>query len=108
MHVHVHVGCFASPLPIPPPTPLPPSTQTHTTPASQKKSVAFTDPNKSNLVAQVSTTEVKVYGQGKSPKIVAFDCGMKYNIVRYFVKHHGVQLTVVPYDYDLQVSVRFD
>lgn len=44
-----------------------------------------------------------MYGQGKSPKIVAFDCGMKYNIVRYFVKHHGVQFTVVPYDYDLKV-----
>lgn len=46
----------------------------------------------------------QVYGKGKSPKIVAFDCGMKYNIVRYFVKHHGVQFTVVPYDYDLKVT----
>lgn len=45
----------------------------------------------------------QVYGQGKSPKIVAFDCGMKFNIVRYFVKTHNVQFTVVPYDYDLKV-----
>lgn len=63
----------------------------------------FLDPNKTNLVAQVSTSQVQVYGAGKSPKVVAFDCGMKFNIVRYFVKHHGVQLTVVPYDYDLKV-----
>lgn len=70
----------------------------------QKKTVDFLDPNKTNLVAQVSTSEVQVYGKGKSPKIVAFDCGMKFNIVRYFVKHHGVQFTVVPYDYDLKVG----
>lgn len=44
-----------------------------------------------------------MYGQGNSPKIVAFDCGMKFNIVRYFVKTHNVQFTVVPYDYDLKV-----
>lgn len=64
----------------------------------------FMDPNKTNLVAQVSTKAVKVYGKGKSPRIVAFDCGMKFNIIRYFVKYHDVQFTVVPFDYDLKAN----
>ena len=34
---------------------------------------------------------------------MAFDCGIKYNIIRYFVQQHKVQFTVVPYDYDLKV-----
>jgi hypothetical protein len=29
---------------------------------------------------------------------------MKFNIIRYFVKHHKVQFTVVPFDYDLKVT----
>ena len=62
----------------------------------------FVDPNKRNLVAEVSTKEVVVYGKGKSPKIVAYDCGMKYNIIRYLVESHDVQLTVVPFNYDLE------
>jgi carbamoyl-phosphate synthase/aspartate carbamoyltransferase len=43
-----------------------------------------------------------VYGKGRSPKIIAYDCGMKYNIIRYFVDVHGVELTVVPFNYDLE------
>ena len=64
----------------------------------------FDDPNKRNLVAEVSTKEVVVYGKGKSPKIIAYDCGMKYNIIRYLVETHKVQLTVVPFDYDLKAN----
>jgi hypothetical protein len=45
----------------------------------------------------------QVFGQGKIPRIVAFDCGIKYNIIRYLVKYQNVQLTVVPFDYDLKV-----
>lgn len=42
-----------------------------------------------------------MYGKGNTPRIVAYDCGMKYNIIRYFVETHGVELTAVPYNYDL-------
>lgn len=42
-----------------------------------------------------------MYGKGQSPRILAYDCGMKYNIIRYLVDTHKVQLTVVPFDYDL-------
>lgn len=46
----------------------------------------------------------QVYGKGNTPRIVAFDCGMKFNIVRYFVHHQKAQITVVPWNYDLKVS----
>lgn len=45
-----------------------------------------------------------VYGAGNTPKIIAYDCGMKYNIIRYFVDSHNVELTVVPYNYDLETN----
>lgn len=61
----------------------------------------FENPNGVNLVAQVSTRRVTTYGDGNSPRIIAFDCGMKHNIVRYLVYREKVCLTVVPHDYDL-------
>mmetsp|Transcript_9667 Transcript_9667/g.20835 ORF Transcript_9667/g.20835 Transcript_9667/m.20835 type:complete len:1576 (-) Transcript_9667:1003-5730(-) len=62
----------------------------------------FRDPNERNLVAEVSTKEVVVYGKGNKTRILAYDCGMKYNIIRYLVESHEVHLTVVPFDYDLE------
>ncbi|KAL7556855.1 hypothetical protein ACA910_016326 [Epithemia clementina (nom. ined.)] len=62
----------------------------------------FIDPNKRNLVKEVSTEKVLIYGKGNSPSIIAYDCGMKYNIIRYLVEHHNVELAVVPYNYDLE------
>jgi len=62
----------------------------------------FKDPNQRNLVEEVSTKEIVVYGKGNTPRIIAYDCGMKYNIIRYLVLTHKVQLTVVPFNYDLE------
>ncbi|KAK8797635.1 hypothetical protein WA158_005981 [Blastocystis sp. Blastoise] len=59
------------------------------------------DPNLNNLVEQVSTKEIKVYNKGGYPRILAYDCGMKYNIIRCFLER-GVQLTVVPFNYDIK------
>jgi carbamoyl-phosphate synthase/aspartate carbamoyltransferase len=56
----------------------------------------FEDPNERNLVSEVSTKSVVVYGKDYSTTIIAYDCGMKYNIIRYFVETHKVQLHVVP------------
>ena len=64
----------------------------------------FEDPNKRNLVAEVSTKEIVVYGKGNSPVVVAYDCGMKNNIIRYLVDSHKVELHVVPFDYDLEAN----
>lgn len=60
----------------------------------------WVDPNSRDLVAEVSTKEVKVYGKGNPLKVVAVDCGIKYNIIRCLVRK-GAEVTVVPHDYDL-------
>uniref|UniRef100_A0A7S2ECQ3 Carbamoyl-phosphate synthase (glutamine-hydrolyzing) n=2 Tax=Trieres chinensis TaxID=1514140 RepID=A0A7S2ECQ3_TRICV len=62
----------------------------------------FEDPNKRNLVAEVSTKTISVFGEGNKHSVIAYDCGMKYNIIRYLVETHKVRLTVVPFDYDLE------
>ncbi|KAL7435709.1 hypothetical protein ACHAXH_005100 [Discostella pseudostelligera] len=64
----------------------------------------FSDPNKRNLVAEVSTKIVTTYGADNTPHIVAYDCGMKFNIIRFLVDTHKVKLTVVPFDYDLEAN----
>ena len=72
-------------------------------PPSPPAEVGFVDPNLRNLVAEVSTKSIRTYNQGgDKPTIVAIDCGMKHNIVRYFVETHDVTLIVVPFDYDLE------
>lgn len=58
----------------------------------------FIDPNKENLVAQVSTREVITYGDGKYT-VVLVDCGCKYNIIRCLCKR-GAKVIRVPWDYD--------
>lgn len=54
--------------------------------------------NLRHLVDEVSTKEIKVYGKGNPVKIMAVDCGMKYNIIRQLVRR-GAELTVVPWDH---------
>eukprot|EP00903_Cladosiphon_okamuranus_P012119 g11371.t1 len=66
--------------------------------------VEFDDPNLRNLVEEVSLKEVRVFNPGMDVSIIAFDCGMKANIIRYFVKEQKVTFTVVPYDYDLEAN----
>lgn len=64
------------------------------------------DPNLLNLVAEVSCKEVHVYapkedGRQKEIKtIIAYDCGMKRNIIRSFLRR-GVRVVRVPWDFDL-------
>jgi carbamoyl-phosphate synthase (ammonia) len=56
------------------------------------------NPNDTHLVDQVSVKEPTVYGKGNPLKIIAVDCGMKYNIIRQLCKR-GAELTVVPWNY---------
>lgn len=56
------------------------------------------DPNKDNLVAQVSCKEVAHYGNGDKT-VVLVDCGVKNNIIRCFTKR-GIKVIRVPWDYD--------
>ncbi len=90
------------------------------------------DPNLLNLVAEVSCKEVMTYepsfdthghvtpsspeagaegrieGRGRAtqddtPTVVAFDCGMKRNIIRSFLKR-GVKVIRVPWNFDLSTA----
>jgi carbamoyl-phosphate synthase small subunit len=63
----------------------------------------FADPNKRNLVAEVSCRTVRVFNKGGSPRVCAIDCGMKFNIMRYLARS-GMELTVVPFDHDFDAS----
>lgn len=58
----------------------------------------FPDPNKTHLVAAVSTSKIREYGKGKK-KIIAVDCGMKENIIRSLLEF-PITIKRVPYDYD--------
>jgi len=58
----------------------------------------FYDPNKINLVQQVSLTELVEYGQGEK-KVVLIDCGCKNHIIRSLTAR-GLRVRRVPWNYD--------
>ncbi|MDD5570591.1 MAG: glutamine-hydrolyzing carbamoyl-phosphate synthase small subunit [Bacteroidales bacterium] len=60
--------------------------------------VDYYDPNKDDLVGQINTEKVVKYGSGKH-KIILVDCGVKYNIIRCFVKR-DCTVYRVPATYD--------
>ena len=45
--------------------------------------IPFYNPNVENLVEKVSRKEGKKYNPAGSPVILAYDCGMKNNIIRF-------------------------
>jgi len=61
--------------------------------------VELYDPNKENLVAQVSIQEKRIFGNGKF-RILLVDCGVKYNIIRNLIKRDATVI-LVPWDWDL-------
>ncbi len=61
--------------------------------------ISFYDPNKDNLVAQVSCKHRIVYGSG-TLKILLIDCGVKNNIIRYLLKFNTTVIRV-PWNYDI-------
>jgi len=71
------------------------------------KSQRLNDPNKRNLVAEVSCNDVIEYGKGR--KIIALlDTGVKNNIIRSFVKRN-VKVLRVPWNYDVfEKGEKFD
>jgi carbamoyl-phosphate synthase small subunit len=62
--------------------------------------IPLTDPNKENLVSQVSITSPKIRGTG-TYKVIAIDCGMKNNIVRRLLER-DVTIKQVPWDYQIR------
>ena len=61
------------------------------------------DPNRRNLVAEVSTPRVRRYGRGTP--LVLLDCGRKNNQVRMLVDR-GAEVRVVPWDHPLMARPR--
>ncbi|KAF2121377.1 aspartate carbamoyltransferase [Lophiotrema nucula] len=71
--------------------------------------IAWEDPNKQNLVAEVSVKEPKIYSpdpssalkhpSGRPVRVVCVDVGLKYNQLRCLVRR-GVEVEVVPWNYD--------
>lgn len=71
------------------------------------KEIEFYDPNKDNLVAQVSQKKVTIHGNG-GKTIVLIDCGAKRRIRENFLKR-GIKVITVPWDYDVfNSNLKFD
>ena len=64
------------------------------------KTIDYYDPNKNNLVQEVSIQEKHLFSlKKKSPRILLVDCGTKLNIIRCLQKH-DVSVLQVPWDHD--------
>ena len=57
------------------------------------------NPEKDNLVVQVSCKDIIKYNEGGEYKIVLVDCGVKHNIIRCLIERN-VEVIRVPWDYD--------
>lgn len=71
----------------------------------ENEDIDFVDPNEMNLVDQVSCKQPLTYGDGHT-RVLLIDCGVKYNIIRHFVKR-GTTVIRVPWNYDYSKE-RFD
>jgi carbamoyl-phosphate synthase small subunit len=77
-----------------------------------KNDISFYDPDKDNLVAQVSTKKVQIFSpqnaHTKHKTVVFIDCGGKNNIIRCFL-NRGVTVVHVPWDYNpFEENLQFD
>ncbi|MBI2418101.1 MAG: glutamine-hydrolyzing carbamoyl-phosphate synthase small subunit, partial [Ignavibacteriales bacterium] len=63
-----------------------------------KDTLLFEDPNKTNLVAEVSTKAVQEFHKSDK-KIALIDCGVKNNIIQAFLRRN-ISVTRVPFDFD--------
>lgn len=63
-----------------------------------RDNIQFEDPNKKNLVAEVSIKEPIIYKKGKK-RVVVIDCGVKNSIIRVFLKRNFTVIRV-PWDYN--------
>lgn len=64
----------------------------------KSKKHTFNDPNKDNLVAQVSIKKPVTYKKGRK-KVVLIDCGAKNNIIRSLIARN-ITVIRVPWNYD--------
>ena len=69
---------------------------------SNANDVAFDDPARSNLVKEVSIKEPMIINPNGSPRLMAVDCGLKFNQIRCLVSR-GARVELVPWDFDLTI-----
>lgn len=69
----------------------------------------FEDPSVRNLVAEVSCNKPVVYqGRPRYPRILLYDCGVKFSIIRSLMVR-GCTVIRVPWNYDiLRTNFRYD
>ncbi|MFO7446382.1 MAG: glutamine-hydrolyzing carbamoyl-phosphate synthase small subunit [Ignavibacteriaceae bacterium] len=65
---------------------------------NEKEKIDFEDPNKTDLVSEVSVKELVEYKRN-GKRIVLVDCGAKNNIFQAFLKRN-ISVLRVPYNYD--------
>lgn len=61
--------------------------------------IDYYDPNRYNVVAEVTCTEPRTYGQGKK-RIALLDCGCKRSIISQ-LSQHKIEIMRLPWDSDL-------
>ena len=66
-----------------------------------KFNMEIDDPNKSDLVREVSVHQPITYGEGRKNRIALIDCGVKYSIIRNLLKRN---FAVVRLPYDVKTS----
>ena len=69
--------------------------------------VKIRDPNKTDLVKEVSTREPITYGGESKNKIVLIDCGVKSSIIRNLLQRN-VSVIRVPYDTPTNVILNYE
>ncbi|MFX1573781.1 MAG: glutamine-hydrolyzing carbamoyl-phosphate synthase small subunit [Promethearchaeota archaeon] len=66
------------------------------------------DPNLRHLVSEVSTKEVKIFfPPNPKGRIVVLDCGVKFNILRNFIKR-GLEIILTPYNYSYEKIMSYN
>ena len=70
-----------------------------------KDDIDFYNQEKEDIISKVSCKKPIYYGRGKI-KIALIDCGVKYSIIKSFIRR-GVEVVRVPYDFDLS-TINFD
>ncbi|KAJ2745351.1 Multifunctional pyrimidine synthesis protein CAD [Coemansia sp. BCRC 34301] len=62
--------------------------------------VKWVDPNADNLVAQASTSSVRVFNPAGDVHVALIDCGVKYNIIRSLCEQ-GARVSLVPWNHNI-------
>jgi carbamoyl-phosphate synthase small subunit len=72
----------------------------------RREARAVADPNARDLVAEVTTPEIRIYNPKARKTIVLIDCGVKMNIIRSLTRR-GVAVVRVPSDTDADRILSF-